>query len=178
MGSAREPDEPPSGQPAVDDDSGASELLGNARGSAKKSVAMVSLRAKGFLEAVKAGTLERLKREELFIQLAEVVFAYWAARLHHPKALLDRKRDARLRARLRESGGDWGLLLYAVDGALSDDWIMGRDERSARPYDGIETIFRDRAQVERLAELCPRCRRGEPHPLVAKYQNGNGHAAP
>lgn len=165
--------EAPTGIPAVDVEVG-DEHPDKARASATKSVAMVSLRAKGFLEAVKAGTLERLRREELYVQLSEVVFAYWAARLHHPNALLDKKRDYRIRARLRESRGDWGLLLYAVDGALTDDWIMGREDRSPRAYDGIETIFRDRAQVERLAELCPRCRRGDPHPLVQKYQNGHG----
>lgn len=146
------------------------------RAPEKKSVALVTANARGFLESVKAGTIERLKRDELYRQLTEVVFAYWAARLHHPRALLDRNRELRILARLRESGGDWGLLLWAIDGALSDDWIMGRDMRSPRAYDGIETIFRDRAQVERLAELCPRCRRGEPHPLVAKYQNGHGDA--
>lgn len=145
---------------------------------AKKSVALVTVSAKHFLEAIREGTLERLRRDELHVQLVEVIFAYWAARLHHPQALLDKKRERRLLARLRESGGDWGLLCYAVDGALSDDWLMGRDVQSQRRYDGIETIFRDRAQVERLAEMCPHYNRGDPHPLVKKYQNGNGHADP
>lgn len=74
-------------------------------------------------------------------------------------------------ARLVESRGDWGIMCYAVDGALKDDFLMGRDDRSARRYDGIETIYRDRGQVERLAEMCPKYRAGEPHPLVVKYAN-------
>lgn len=137
--------------------------------------ALVALRAKDFLETLRAGTTERLRREETHRQMAEVVFAYWVAKLHHPAALLDTKRERRIIARLRESDGDWGMLCYAVDGALRDDWLMGRANNSPRKYDGIETIFRDREQVERLAELCPKFRAGEPHPLVAKYQNGNGH---
>lgn len=102
--------------------------------------------------------------------MAQVVFAYWAARLNHLQAIYDRKREARILARLREGRGDWGILCYAVDGARKDDYLMGRDERASRRYDGVETIFRDRAQVERLAELCPRFRAGERHPLVVKYE--------
>lgn len=174
-------DGPPHGIPAVSssDIEVRSETLGNA-GEKKKNgqFALVAQHARAFLEAIRDGTLERLKREELFGKMAEVVFSYWAARLHHPTALLDRKRERRVMARLRESGGDWGLLCFAVDGALSDDWLMGRDVHSPRRYDGIETIFRDRAQVERLAEACPTYRAGKPHPLVLKYQhtNGNGDA--
>jgi len=165
----------PAGQPAVDSGSERPELLDKAR-EKKKSVALVTIRAREFLESVRDRTLARLKREELYRQAVEVVFAYWAARLHHPGALLDRKRENRLLARLRESGGDWGMLCYVIDGALRDDWIMGRKPDSERSYDGIETLFRDRAQVERLAELCPAFRAGEPHQLVVKYApNGNGH---
>jgi len=149
--------------------------LGNARSSSSKNgkFAVVAIRAREFLETLRDGALERLKREDLYLKMAEVVFAYWAARLHHPAALYDRKRERRLMARLREAGGDWGQLCYAVDGALRDDWLMGRAMNSQRKYDGIETIFRDREQVERLAELCPAFVAGQPHPLVTKY-NGNG----
>ena len=166
----------PAGIPAVDDAFRPTELLGKVRGTEKKSVALAQITAHDFLESLKAGTVERLTRDDLYHQQAEVVFAYWAAKLNHPAALYDAKRERRLMARLRESAGDWGILCYAVDGALRDDWIMGRDERSPRAYDGIECIFRDRAQVERLAELCPKFRRGERHPLLEKYApNGNGH---
>jgi hypothetical protein len=47
---------------------------------------------------------------------------------------------------------------------------MGRAVNSPRPYDGVETIFRDREQVERLADLCRRYQTGRPHALVEKYQ--------
>ena len=139
----------------------------------KRTLALVATRARDFLETLRAGTLARLKREALYAQMGEVVFAYWAAKLHHPGAILDRKRERRLLARLREADGDWGQLLYAVDGALRDDWLMGRAINSPRKYDGIETIFRDRAQVERLAEMCPKFCAGEPHALVKKYQETN-----
>lgn len=123
-----------------------------------------------FLEDVRRGTAERLKAEERRAMLAAVVFAYWAAKLHHPAALLDQKRERYLLNRLQEARGDVGILCYAVDGALRDDWIMGRDKTSRRKHDGIRVIFRDREQVEQLAELCPRFVRGEPHLLVVKYR--------
>jgi hypothetical protein len=147
----------------------------NGKNGAKPSLAVVAVRARDFLEMLRAGAVERGRREALYVKMVEVVFAYWAAKLHHPAALLDRKRERRLMARLRESAGDWGQLCYAVDGAMRDDWLMGRAVNSPRKYDGIETIFRDREQVERLAELCPPFVAGQPHPLVTKY-NYNGGA--
>lgn len=140
--------------------------------SPARSLALVKRTAVAFLETIRQGTAERLLRDERYAMLAEVIFAYWAAKLHHPNAILDRKRQVRIVSRLVESRGDWGLLCYAVDGALRDDYLMGRDARADRKYDGVETIFRDRAQVERLADLCPKYRSGSIHPLVAKYSNG------
>ncbi len=134
-----------------------------------RTLTLVKARAQTFLDEVRSGALQRVAREELYRQMADVVFSYWATKLHHPAALLDPKRQRRLMARLAESRGDWGLLCYAVDGALRDDYLMGRAVRSDRRYDGVETIFRDRGQVERLAESCRRYMAGEPHPLVAKY---------
>jgi hypothetical protein len=141
-----------------------------------RSLALVQTTAVRYLETIRQGTTERLRRDEHYARLSEVIFAYWAAKLHHPGAILDRKREKRIMSRLRESQGDWGLLCFAVDGALRDDFLMGREDRASRKYDGIETVFRDRAQVERLAELCPKFQAGEIHPLVAKYSNGHGHA--
>jgi hypothetical protein len=143
--------------------------------SPARSLALVKTTALGFLQQVRQGTAERMQRDELYEKLTEVVFAYWAAKLHHPGAILDAKREKRILSRLRESRGDWGLLCYAVDGALRDDFLMGRDDRAGRKFDGIETVFRDRAQVERLAEMCPKFQSGKPHALVQKYTNGNGH---
>ena len=137
-----------------------------------RSLALVQTKAVGFLQAIRDGTAERMRQDARLKAYGEVIFAYWAAKLHHPGAILDAKREKRILARLRESRGDWGLLCYAVDGALRDDFLMGRDQHAPRKYDGIETVFRDRAQVERLAELCPRFQAGELHPLVVKYKGG------
>ena len=134
-----------------------------------RSLALVRTKAVGFLEAIKNGTAERLKQEARYRVYAEIVFAYWQVKLNHPISILDTKREKRIVSRLRESRGDWGLLCFAIDGALRDDYLMGRDDRAQRKYDGIETVFRDRAQVERLAELCPRFQAGQQHSLCIKY---------
>ena len=140
---------------------------------AKRCLSLVSTRARSFLEEIRDGGVKIAKRESVYRQLGEVIFAYWAAKLNHPHAIYDAKRERRIAARLRESSGDWGLLCYAIDGALRDDFLMGREDRSMRRYDGIETIFRDRAQVERLAEMCPKFNAGQPHPLVTKYTHAD-----
>lgn len=114
---------------------------------------------------------------------AQLVFAFWSAKTGHPGALLDPKRQTRLEARLRESGGNVDECLYVVNGLLKDRYLMGENHRATR-YDGIETIFRDRAMVERLAELGG-YKEGKHHPMARKYifdqhlngnGNGNGHA--
>lgn len=137
-----------------------------------RSLTLVRETAVGFLETVRTGVSEQLKRDDLYRHQAEVVFAYWAAKLHHPQAILDSKREKRIVARLRETHGDWGLLCYAIDGAARDDYIMGRTDRNDAKYDRISTILRDLEQVEHLAAKCPKYRAGQPHPLVAKYQPG------
>lgn len=98
-----------------------------------------------------------------------IVFAYWATKLGHEKTLLDAKRKATLRARFVENGDDLSELLYVVDGALRDDWTMGRDPRSTKRYDGIETIYQDRAHVEKFAAMCSAWKKGERHPMAVKY---------
>lgn len=120
------------------------------------------------LEVVLAKTEQRSRRQEYRQALAGAVFAYWASRMGHPASRLDPKRRRRIEARLEESGDNVRELLYAVDGTLRDDWLMGKDPRSTKRYDGIETVFRDRAQVERLAEMAPGFARGDPHPMEAQ----------
>jgi mRNA-degrading endonuclease toxin of MazEF toxin-antitoxin module len=134
-----------------------------------RSVAEITESIATLMASVQAGTETRLANEKLLRWKAEVAFAYWAKRMGHERSLLDAGRERRLIARLRENNGDLNELLYCVDGAQRDDWIMGRDAKSPRKYDGDETIFRDRAQVERLARLCPAYVRGEPHPMAKKY---------
>lgn len=128
-------------------------------------VEVATTRATAFL-AEWQRTTERLKQDDAFLRMAEVVFAYWAARMGHAKALLDAKREKKIIARLKENRGDLGELLYVVDGARKDDWLMGRDPRCPRAYDGIETLFRDREQVERLAQLTPGYRAGHAHRML------------
>lgn len=126
-------------------------------------------------DVVKAGTVRRKQKEQALGLAAEVLFVYWSARFGHPRAVLDKKRQRRLEERLRENGGDVDELLDTVDGALRDDYITGRDPKAPRAYDGIETIYRDRAQVERFVQLA-RVKRepGQHHPFIAQWSAERG----
>jgi hypothetical protein len=80
------------------------------------------------------------------------VFAHWQSTMG-TKAKLDPKREARIRARLKE-GFSPEDLCKAIDGATRDGYLMGTDPKSRRGgYKGIETLLRDAAQVERLMAL-------------------------
>lgn len=104
---------------------------------------------------VRDATERKKQREAQLGTFIEVVFLYWRERMGRTgRTVLDRKRKTRIKARLLENDGDVNELLCTVDGALKDDFLMGREERSGgKKHDGIETIFRDRGQVERLAPL-------------------------
>jgi len=119
------------------------------------------------LADVSNGTAERFKAEDMRRLQAELVFAYWQAKLGHTGSLLDAKRSARLVARLKENRGNVHELLFVVDGTLKDDHLMGR-KGEGRKYDGIETLFRDRGQVERLAESGG-YKPGRTHKMAEKY---------
>jgi hypothetical protein len=129
------------------------------------------------MASVAEGTRERISVEKVREAKADLVFSYWATRMGHRAAIYDSKRERRLLARLKENGDDIHELLYAIDGAIRDDWLMGRDPKSPRKYDGIEVIFRDREQVERLAGATPGWRKKAPHPLAVKYGEALGEAA-
>jgi hypothetical protein len=101
--------------------------------------------------------------------VCDIVFAYWAARFVKPRALLDPKRVLLILARLRESGDQASDLLWALDGARRDPWVMGTDPRALGRHDGIEQLFRDRGTVERYAERMPGFAAATPHPLVDRY---------
>lgn len=99
-------------------------------------------------------------------EMVSLAFAYWAIRTNHLNALQDPKRERILRNRLVENSNNINELLFVVDGLKRDKSLMGDNDRG-RKYDGIETIYRDRAIVERLAELggySP----GTTHPQVAE----------
>ena len=124
------------------------------------------------LAEVQAGTQQSLQAIEGRELQAELVFAYWAVRLNHNGTVLDKKRLGRLTARLGENKGDVHELLYVVDGALRDPHLMGQNQNATK-YDGIETIFRDRGQVERLAALANYAP-GKQHKMATKYLEGAG----
>ena len=121
------------------------------------------------LAEVEMGALRRQNQDAFRGLAGELVFAYWQAKLNHVKALYGPERERIILKRLRENGGDVSELLYVVDGALQDDWTMGRDPKAPRRFDEFELLFRDRAHVERFVSLCPEARSGNPHPMSVKY---------
>ncbi|MCC7384736.1 MAG: hypothetical protein IT384_23000 [Deltaproteobacteria bacterium] len=80
------------------------------------------------------------------------VFAFWQADTGHPKTKLDAKRRRRIKARLAE-GFVPEDLEAAIRNRRNDPWLMGTDPKSSRVFDGIETLLRDAAMVERLRDL-------------------------
>lgn len=82
---------------------------------------------------------------------ARRVFEFWRQDTGHHRSKLDRKRLARIEARLRDgfSGDD---LVAAIKHRRNDPFLMGGGP-DGRVYDGVETLLRDCAQVERLRDL-------------------------
>jgi hypothetical protein len=153
------------------------EQIGSLRGKSaplpaiegKRTMAAVRDRLAAVAGEIRAGTRARVDREQLRVLQAEMVFGYWVAKTGHEKSIFDPTRERAIVKQLETNGGDVSELLYAVDGSMKDDHLQGRRPDSVRKYDGIETIFRDRAQVERLADLMPKHRAGETHRVVTKY---------
>lgn len=113
-------------------------------------------------------------------QQAREVFEHWQTVLGHPRAKLDAKRRSRIQARLRE-GFSVAELKLAIDGVRLSAWHMG-DNPDGRTYDGIETILREAAQVEKFRDLAERARRKRPTPTPlprkAPEQEGAEAAVP
>lgn len=80
------------------------------------------------------------------------VFDFWKKEHNHPKAIFDEKRQRRIKARFKEGFSVHDLCL-AIRGAKKDTFLMGVKPDSVGKYDGIETLLRDAAQVERLIAL-------------------------
>lgn len=131
-------------------------LRAQARGA---TAIQVRDRLADYMASVHDKALTRRDVERLQI---ETCFTYWAMKHGHPQSLLDPKREGLIRRRLNENGGNLSELLYVIDGALRDAWLV------EHKYDGLQTLFRDRAQIERLAGLVPRYGTGELHPMAAK----------
>ena len=134
----------------------------------ERTATAVQERMASVLLEVQNGQRSRMKAEQLAKLNAELVFCFWTARFDHPKAILDSKREARIVARLKENGGDVSELLYALDGAAHDPHIMGTE--SGRKFDGIETVLRDRGQVEKFAGTRKGYRDNAPHKALAKLE--------
>lgn len=119
------------------------------------------------LNIVSQETDARRRREAEIWLKAEFVFAYWAHSFGHTRSKYDPQGRGRyLRKRLVENDGDIGELLFVVDGAQKDDFLMGREPGKPKVHDAIETLFRDRGQVERLANMDHDYRAGKPHRLM------------
>jgi hypothetical protein len=118
------------------------------------------------------------KAEKLREQMITLSFSYWAVKLKHPGALQDEQRERFLRARLRENRNNISEILFAADGCRKDRSAMG-ENRQGRKFDGIEHIYRDRATVERYAELggYKPDEHGEypAHPMIERMMNGGPH---
>lgn len=134
----------------------------------KRTATAIMAKLAVVLEEVHQGTRRAVSAKQLRELQAEFVFTYWANKHDHLTTIMDPKRLKRIVARLEENDGNVGELLYAVDGAKRDKHLMGENDRD-RKYDGIQTIFRDREMVERLAELVPKFRKGEPHGMLEKW---------
>ncbi|QRS18169.1 replication protein [Klebsiella oxytoca] len=95
--------------------------------------------------------VEEVIQDEPLADPVRQVFAHWQTEHHHLTAKLDDKRRKRIKARLAE-GFTADELCRAISGAKGDPWLMGKNPSKKR-YDGVETILRDAAQVERLRDL-------------------------
>ncbi len=120
------------------------------------------------LAEVRERSNNREARAQFHRALAALVFGYSAARWGHQATLFDEKRERRLVARLRESGGNVHELLYAADGAMKDAHLAGQRADSDRDYLQVSTVFRDREQVERLARRAG-YKAGKVHKMAAKH---------
>ncbi|WP_336707629.1 MULTISPECIES: replication protein [unclassified Cedecea] len=104
-----------------------------------------------------SGEIEHSQSDEQSKQTAEqtdpvrAVFSHWQSEHNHPTAKLDDKRRKRIKSRL-EQGFTVEELCKAITGAKCDTWLMGKNP-SNKVYDGIDTLLRDAAQVEKLRDL-------------------------
>lgn len=68
-----------------------------------------------------------------------------------PRSVLDPKRRKIIEARIIE-GATVAELQRAIDGCRKSAWHMGENDRSSK-YNSIELICRDRAHIERFADM-------------------------
>jgi hypothetical protein len=120
---------------------------------------------------ISEGTRTAMRSEQLRTLQARMVWLYWTAKFDHEHAIYDPKREARIVARLRENDGNVSELLYALDGAFHDDYVMGRGQYAGQGRrDQIHFILRDREQIERYAAQRKRYRQQLPHKALDKLE--------
>lgn len=101
------------------------------------------------------------------------VFSHWQRVLEHPKARLDRKRDALIRRQLKAYSVE--DLCRAIDGYGASAFHRGENDRGER-YDGLDLILRDAGHIERgwsLADAKPAATQAAVDPWeegLAKYE--------
>lgn len=83
-------------------------------------------------------------------ETAKRVFEYWRTWTGHQKAVMDEKRIARIKSMLKKFSED--DLKEAIYGVTLSPFHMG-ENKDNKKYNGIETIFRDAAQVEKFMEI-------------------------
>lgn len=84
------------------------------------------------------------KRDDAAIR----VFVHWQQTWKHPTTKLDRKRRARITARLKDFTPE--QLCDAISGFRHSPWHTGTDPKgNGTVYDSIDTLLRDSAQVEK-----------------------------
>lgn len=84
---------------------------------------------------------------------ALLVFEFWRKTFNKSARFkLDQKRRKRIDSR-RSEGFTVDDLCKAILNAKNDNHLMGRNQNSTAVYDGLQTILRDAAQVERLIDL-------------------------
>lgn len=83
------------------------------------------------------------------IDLKREIFSYWVEKMGKKRAVMDKKREARI---------GWAISTYgmeacreAIDGCSSSPWHMGKNPGNKR-YDDISLIFRDAEHVEMFLE--------------------------
>jgi hypothetical protein len=80
-------------------------------------------------------------------QISEV-FEFWKTETDHPKTFLDKKRKAKIMARLHD-GYSVEDLKKAILGNRGSPWHNGTDQKSnGTVYDSIDLIFRDSEKVD------------------------------
>lgn len=104
------------------------------------------------------------------------VFEGWKRDTGHSNAVLDAKRAKRIEARLRQ-GFTPDQLVTAIGHRRNDPFLMGQND-GGRVFDGIETLLRDAAQVERLLGLTQPMQakpNGRAYPTIPGLEEHNVH---